>query len=238
MQLLRQGFLNYFKDFWSYIDLLPSLFVVSIIILDVSRYNFVINKLNVLTSSEEDVEFMTKNTGVAISEVREVALAEGSRQSSMLNNRISYLSDIGSISTMLGLLGTVIGMIVTFIRISQGNVDGVQQMKVAEGVYPALITTGIGLSIGIVALLFYSIFRGKVQKYISDLESASTHLMAMLAAQQGKRQSSGARRQQVMSRESYEDHEIAPLNEGSGQSEDHDSRDLKEGFQGHIASRL
>ena len=111
--------------------------------------------------TENSVEFMTSNVDVEFNEVREVALAEGSRQSSMLNNRISYLSDIGSISTMLGLLGTVIGMIETFIRISQGEVDGVQQMKVAEGVYPALITTGLGLSIGIVALLFYSIFRGK-----------------------------------------------------------------------------
>ena len=84
--------------------------------------------------TENSVEFMTSNVDVEFNEVREVALAEGSRQSSMLNNRISYLSDIGSISTMLGLLGTVIGMIETFMRISQGEVDGVQQMKVAEGV--------------------------------------------------------------------------------------------------------
>jgi biopolymer transport protein ExbB len=165
---------------------------------------------------------MTKNTGVSINEVREVALAEGSRQSSMLNNRISYLSDIGSISTMLGLLGTVIGMIVTFIRISQGNVDGVQQMKVAEGVYPALITTGIGLSIGIVALIFYSIFRGKVQKYNSDLESASTHLMAMLAAQQGKRITDHVSKQREVSRDYYEGDEAG----------------VKEGFQGHIPNKL
>ncbi len=133
--------------------------------------------------TEKAVNFMTKNTGVAFNDVREVAEAEGSRQSGMLNNRISYLSDIGSIATMMGLLGTVIGMIVTFMRISQGNVDGVQQMKVAEGVYPALITTGIGLSIGIVAMIFYSFFRGKVQKYISELEAAATHLLALLSAQ-------------------------------------------------------
>ena len=82
--------------------------------------------------AENSVEFMTSNVDVEFNEVREVAIAEGSRQSSMLNNRISYLSDIGSISTMLGLLGTVIGMIETFIRISQGEVDGVQQMKVAS----------------------------------------------------------------------------------------------------------
>ncbi|MFT6793806.1 MAG: biopolymer transport protein ExbB [Rubritalea sp.] len=188
--------------------------------------------------TENAVDFMTKNTGVSINEVREVALAEGSRQSSMLNNRISYLSDIGSISTMLGLLGTVIGMIVTFIRISQGNVDGVQQMKVAEGVYPALITTGIGLSIGIVALIFYSIFRGKVQKYISDLESASTYLMAMLAAQQGKRQPGNVHRQREASREHVDDDGVDELNTGSTQPERRGSREVKEGFQGHIPSQL
>lgn len=186
--------------------------------------------------AENAVEFMTKNTGVSFNEVREVAMAEGSRQSSMLNNRISYLSDIGSISTMLGLLGTVIGMIVTFIRIAQGNVDGVQQMKVAEGVYPALITTGIGLSIGIVALLFYSIFRGKVQKYISDLESASTHLLAMLAAQYGNRhQSAGAgSRKRELGREYFEEDDIAALNEGFAIPEPRAKRGIQDGYQGQV----
>jgi len=136
--------------------------------------------------TERAVDFMSSNTGVSFGEVREVAEAEGSRQSGMLVNRISYLSDIGSIATMMGLLGTVIGMILTFMRISQGNVDGVQQMKVAEGVYPALITTGIGLSIGIVAMVFYSFFRGKVQKYIAELEAAATHIMALLSAQHNR----------------------------------------------------
>ncbi len=192
--------------------------------------------------AENAVEFMTKNTGVSFNEVREVAMAEGSRQSSMLNNRISYLSDIGSISTMLGLLGTVIGMIVTFIRISQGNVDGVQQMKVAEGVYPALITTGLGLSIGIVALLFYSIFRGKVQKYISDLESASTHLMALLAAQHGKKYPASSARQgnrkRDVSRQYFEDDDIAELSEGFAIPEKRSKRTVQEGYQGHIPSKL
>jgi biopolymer transport protein ExbB len=188
--------------------------------------------------TENAVEFMTKNTGVAISEVREVALAEGSRQSSMLNNRISYLSDIGSISTMLGLLGTVVGMIETFIRISQGNVDGVNQMKVAEGVYPALITTGVGLSIGIIAIIFYSIFRGKVQKYVSDLESASTHLMAMLAAQQGKRQPSTGMRQHEVNRDYSEESKIAPIRDSFSQVERAENREMREGFQGHVPNKF
>ncbi len=161
--------------------------------------------------TEKAVDFMTNNTGVGFNEVREVAEAEGSRQAGMLNNRIGYLSDIGSIATMMGLLGTVIGMIVTFMRISQGNVDGVQQMKVAEGVYPALITTGIGLSIGIVAMIFYSFFRGKVQKYIAELEAAAVHIMALLSAQHNRvarqRADSRSELRQNQSRQYFEDEE-------------------------------
>lgn len=138
--------------------------------------------------TEKSVDFMTSHTGVSFVEVREVAEAEGSRQAGMLNSRISYLSDVGSIATMLGLLGTVIGMIQTFMSIGEGNVDGVQQMQVAQGVYPALITTGLGLSIGIVAMIFYAFFRGRVQRYISELESATTQIMATLSAQQNRRQ--------------------------------------------------
>ena len=133
--------------------------------------------------TEKAVEFMTRNTGIPFKDVREVAEAEGSRQAGLLTGRVSYLPDLGNIATMLGLLGTVIGMIGAFLSISKGNIDGVQQMKVAEKVYPALITTGIGLSINIIAMIFYAIFRGKVQKYIAELEAASTHLLALLSAE-------------------------------------------------------
>jgi biopolymer transport protein ExbB len=136
--------------------------------------------------AEKSLDFMTQNTGVSFKEVREVAEAEGSRQAGILTQRISYLSDIGAIAPMIGLLGTVIGMIKSFYQISAGNFEGVKQMELAGGVSEALITTASGLVIGIVALIFYSIFRGRVQKYIAELEAASTHLMALLAAQYNK----------------------------------------------------
>lgn len=133
--------------------------------------------------AEKSLNFMTKNSGVAFSDVREVAEAEGSRQAGILTQRISYLADIGAIAPMIGLLGTVIGMIKSFYQISAGNFEGVRQMELAGGVSEALITTACGLIIGIVALIFYSIFRGKVQQFIAELEAASTHLMALLSAQ-------------------------------------------------------
>ena len=56
-------------------------------------------------------------------------------------------------------------------------------MELAAGVSKALITTASGLVIGIPALIFYSLFRGRVQRFISELEAASTHIIALLAVQ-------------------------------------------------------
>ena len=129
------------------------------------------------------LDFATKNPTASFEEVREVTEAEGSRQSSMLLQRVSYLADIGSMAPLLGLLGTVVGLITSFNEISTGGTGGSQSMGVAKGVYEALFNTAGGLIIGIPCLMFYSVFRGKVQRLISELEAASTHLMALLSAQ-------------------------------------------------------
>ncbi len=127
------------------------------------------------------LDFATKNPTASFEEVREVTEAEGSRQAGILHGRITHLADVGAIAPMVGMLGTVLGMIETFQDLSahQGKV----QFEVSQGVSKALITTASGLVIGILSLIFYSIFRGKVSRLISELEAAMTHLMALLAAQ-------------------------------------------------------
>ncbi len=133
--------------------------------------------------TQKTLDFFTKYPSASFGEVREVAEAEGSRQAGLLSSRITYLADIGSIAPMVGLLGTVLGMIKSFMQISSGANEGVRQMGLAAGVSEALITTAAGLMIGIPALVFYSLFRGRVQKYIAELEAAATHLMALLHTQ-------------------------------------------------------
>ena len=133
--------------------------------------------------TQKTMDFLTKYPMASFGDVREVAQSEGSRQAGLLTSRITYLADIGAIAPMVGLLGTVLGMIKSFLQISGGDVQGVRQMELAEGVSEALITTAAGLVIGIPALVFYSLFRGRVQKYIAELEAAATHLMALLHAQ-------------------------------------------------------
>ena len=133
---------------------------------------------------QKTLEFATRNPTATFAEVKEVTEAEGSRQTSILIQRVSYLADIGAIAPMIGLLGTVIGMIKEFNSISQGtNIVGAPQMKLAGGVAEALVTTAGGLVIAVPALIFYALFRGRVNRLISELEAATTHLMATLSAQ-------------------------------------------------------
>ncbi len=133
--------------------------------------------------AQKTVDFITANPSASFESIRDVAQVEGSHQSGMLTSRITYLADIGAIAPMVGLLGTVFGMIEAFIGISNGQVAGVREMGMAEGVSKALIATAGGLAISIPALAFYSIFRGRVQKYVSELEAAATHFIGLLQPQ-------------------------------------------------------
>lgn len=133
--------------------------------------------------TQKTLDFMTKNTTTTFEEVREVAETEGSRQAGMLSSRITYLADIGSIAPMIGLLGTVLGMIKSFAHISSSGIDSARQEMLAQGVSEALIATAAGLFVGIPALGAYSLFRARVQKYTAELESAATHLLAMIHSQ-------------------------------------------------------
>lgn len=132
---------------------------------------------------QRTLDFMGSNPGTPFETLREVAQTEGSHQTGMLTSRITYLADIGAIAPMVGLLGTVFGMIEAFMQIYSGQVQGVREMGLAEGVSKALIATAGGLAISIPALTFYSIFRGRVQKYTAELEAAATHFIALLHAQ-------------------------------------------------------
>lgn len=136
--------------------------------------------------TQRTLDFVSNNPSSSFDNVREVAQAEGSRQAGMLTSRITYLADIGAIAPMVGLLGTVFGMIKAFIEIASGGKEGVREMGLAEGVSEALIATAGGLAISIVALVFYSFFRGRVQKYTGDLEAGATHLIALLHDQFGR----------------------------------------------------
>lgn len=130
---------------------------------------------------ERTLDFLTKNPRATIAEAREIAQAEGTRLAGALNQQITYLADIGTIAPMLGLFGTVLGMIKSFTAVAS-DIAASRPMLLAQGVSEALVTTATGLLVGIPAMAAYSFFRGRVQARISDLEAATTQLMALLGA--------------------------------------------------------
>ena len=88
----------------------------------------------------------------------EGVLAENiSSLAAMMDKRLPLLATVGRISPLLGLFGTIIGMIQTFAVIAQSR-SGIDMELLAEGIWQALITTATGLIIAIPAVFCYRIF--------------------------------------------------------------------------------
>ena len=133
------------------------------------------------------LDFTTKNPNADFQQVREIAETEGTRVAANLNNRVIYLADIGMIAPLLGLLGTVFGIIHSFGALG-ADIGSARYVALSRGISEALVNTAAGLAIGIPAMIFYAFFRGRAQKLISELEAASTHVLALLSLQYGRPQ--------------------------------------------------
>src|SRR5207253_4268919 len=121
---------------------------------------------------QKTLDFMTKNPGADFTQAREIAETEGTRVATQLHNRVTYLADIATIGPLLGLFGTVIGIIRSFGALGS-DLGPSRYIQLSKGISEALINTCGGLGIGITAMIFYAFFRGRTQRLISDLESAT-----------------------------------------------------------------
>ncbi len=124
--------------------------------------------------------FLKNNPEAGMDSIREVAQAEGNRRAASLTQQVVYLMDIGVLAPMLGLMGTVVGILRSFGQIAASEATPMRTLLLAGGVSQALVATAAGLIVGITSMFFYSYFRGRVQGLISELESASTTLIAQL----------------------------------------------------------
>lgn len=101
-------------------------------------------------------------------EIMEAAEFAGKREVIELQKRLAILSVIAAVSPLLGLLGTVSGMIHTFTSVSQVGIGN--PMLLAGGISEALITTAAGLTIAIPALLFHRFFIHQSKHFALQLE--------------------------------------------------------------------
>lgn len=88
---------------------------------------------------------------------------------------MNTLGTIASVSPLLGLLGTVFGMIQMFLKILTTGVGDVNQL--AGGIGQALISTAGGLCVAIPAVMFHRYFRGRIAEYIIEMEKQAIQLL-------------------------------------------------------------
>ncbi len=102
---------------------------------------------------------------------------EGGRQIALLWSRIQYLMDVGTIAPMFGLLGTVWGMMVSFLALDTDLAMANKVSNLTSGVSQAMFTTFGGLIVGILAIAAYSIFRGHLNRVTGELEAACAGIL-------------------------------------------------------------
>jgi biopolymer transport protein ExbB len=103
----------------------------------------------------------------------------GRREAAEMERFIPIVGTVASISPLLGLLGTVGGMIATFAAIQEQGMGDID--KLAGGISQALITTFAGLSVGIPALIGNRFLLGRVDRQLIELEEASLLAIELLS---------------------------------------------------------
>jgi len=97
-------------------------------------------------------------------------------ESEKLMQRVNYLNVVGNLAPMLGLLGTVQGMIMAFATLGT-EAGAAKNAMLATNISQALYTTAAGLVIAVPALGFYSFFRNRAAKIILNMEALTMELM-------------------------------------------------------------
>lgn len=96
-----------------------------------------------------------------------------------LEKFLNSLGTVASVTPLLGLLGTVIGMIKVFTAITAQGIG--DPAVLAGGISEALITTASGLSIAIPSLMFHRFFRGRVDELVIDMEKEALKMVEIMS---------------------------------------------------------
>lgn len=100
----------------------------------------------------------------------------GEEENMTIEHRLSYLALIGTISPMIGLLGTVWGMVAAFQVIARSTTQP-KPAELADGISTALVTTLEGLIVALPAMIAYSLLRNRAQRYVLEVGMISEGLM-------------------------------------------------------------
>lgn len=106
-----------------------------------------------------------------------------------LERRTSFLGTIGNIATLIGLMGTIYGLIIAFAAVGKPGIDPAEKSTLlAQGIAAAMNTTYLGLLVAIPSIALYTLFKGKTQKIIDQIDEYSLKLVNVLVERSYKTQ--------------------------------------------------
>jgi biopolymer transport protein ExbB len=117
--------------------------------------------------------------------IRDVLQEAGRQEAMRLTRRLGVLETVAAASPLLGLLGTVLGMIRVFATISAAGLGNAATLS--SGISEAMVTTAAGLIIGIPALVAYNGLNGRADRIIFELEFYASKVLDTLRRRQLKR---------------------------------------------------
>lgn len=132
------------------------------------------------------VRAMLLRVGRPLPEI-ETAVAQASqREADRMYANVRWLNLSASLSTMLGLIGTIQGMIMAFHQMTTMDAAADRTSVLAAGIYTALVTTFAGLAVAIPAALFSHYFEGRIQKMFREIDEMIFNLLPQLERYEGR----------------------------------------------------
>ncbi len=114
--------------------------------------------------------------------LKEIGENAGRQEVPVLEKNLQALGTISATAPLLGLTGTVFGMIKVFTVISEKGIAHPSQL--ASGISEALVTTATGLVVGIPALVFFNYFSARIDKFLLQIENQVVKLIEVLVGEQ------------------------------------------------------
>jgi len=107
------------------------------------------------------------------------------REAPVIERRTGYLAMIGNVATLLGLLGTIVGLIKSFGAVSAAN-PADKATILSAGISEAMNCTAFGLGVAIPALVAYSVLQGRTQLMMDDINESAVGLLNLILANRDK----------------------------------------------------
>jgi biopolymer transport protein ExbB len=138
------------------------------------------------SSAANVIRAMLLKVGRPVSEIESAVAQSSQREADKLYANVRWLNISASLATMLGLIGTIQGMIMAFHQLTTLAPNTDRTMALAGGIYTALVTTFAGLAVAIPAAFMSHLFEGRIQSVFREIDELVFNLLPQLERYEGR----------------------------------------------------